>query len=203
MTAEDAIDAFWAWFAENSGRISPELENEVILEELDGRVSELGCPAWEIGPGDEAEWFLALSPDGDNEALPLTREIVSHAPSVPGWEFLPYRPKKKWDLQFEIEGESGPITVDARNWRYVAYRYPDGVYDLVISVGNEAELGPGDRDLAVRIAVEGQIGEEALLTRINELDAVVELSTDQASRSRPLTSLGQPENGPGRSREDS
>lgn len=163
----------------------PGTRYEVILEELDRRVSELGCPAWEIGPGDQAEWFLALSPDGDPRTLPLTQEIVSSAPIVPGWES-----KKKWDLRFEIEGESGSIEVDARSWRFVAYRYPDGVYDLVITVGNEAALGPGDRDLAVRIAVEGQLGEEALLTRINELEAVVELSTAEMSRSRPLTSLG-------------
>ena len=132
---------------------------------------------------------MALTPDGDRRVLPLTREIVSRAPIVPGWEFLPLRPKKNWDLRFEIEGESGPIEVDARSWRFVAYRYPDGVYDLVVSIGAEAALGPADRDLAVRIAVEGQLGEEALLTRINGLEAVVELSTAEASRSRPLTSL--------------
>ena len=202
MTSEGDIDAFWAWFAGNSGRICRDPEKDVLLEELDRRVSGLGCPAWEIGPGSQGEWFLALSPDGDPRALPLTLEIVSRAPSVPGWEFLPHRPKKEWDLRFEIEGESGPIEVDARGWRFVAYRYPDGVYDLVISVGSETELGPGERDLAVRIAVEGQLGEEALLTRVNDLDVVVELSTDEQSRSRPLTSLGQPENEPGPDRQD-
>lgn len=188
MTAADDIDAFWGWFAEKSGHIDP--DNEVIVEKLDRRVSALGCPAWEIGPGVQAEWFLALSPDGDHRALPLTQQIVSRAPIVPGWGFLHYRPKKNWDLQFEIQGESGPTEIDARSWRFVAYRYQDGVCDLVISVGDEVELGPGERDLAVRIAVEGQLGEEALLTRINELEAVVELSAAEASRSRPLTSLG-------------
>ena len=190
MIAEDDIDFFWAWFAENSARISADPDGEVVLEELDRRVAALGCPAWEIGPGSEADWFLAISPDGDERALPLTQAIVRVAPSVPGWEFLPHRPMKSWDLRFEIEGDSGPVDIDARAWSFVAYRYREGRYDLVVSVGDEAKLAPGDRELAVRIAVEGQLGEQALLTKINELEAVVELSTEQVSRSRPLVDLG-------------
>jgi hypothetical protein len=79
---------------------------------------------------------------------------------------LSCRPRKKWDLRFEIEGASGPIEVDARSWRFVAYRYPDGIYDVVVLV-DEPSLAPLDRDLAARIAVEGQLGEEALLTAVN------------------------------------
>jgi hypothetical protein len=60
----------------------------------------------------------------------------------------------------------------------------------VVSVGDEANLAPGDRELAVRIAVEGQFGEQALLTKINELEAVDELSTEQVSRARPLVDPG-------------
>lgn len=190
MAAGDEIDAFWAWFSETSDLIAADPTDEALVEELDRRVSRLGCPAWEIGPGSEEDWFLALSPAGDSEALPLTQEIVSQAPRIPGWELLPHRPRKSWLLQFEIEGESGPIEIDARSWQFVAYRYPDGVYDLVVSVGRETDLGTEDRDLAVRMAVEGQLGEEALLTRINEIEAVVELSADQAGKARPLTSLG-------------
>jgi hypothetical protein len=98
------------------------------------RVSDLGCPAWEIGPGEQTDWFLALSPDRDPGSLALTREIVREAPKLPGWEILSCRPRKKWDLRFEIEGTSGPIEVDARSWRFVAYRYPDGIYDVVVLV---------------------------------------------------------------------
>lgn len=184
------MDAFWAWFAKNSGRLSGDPEDEALLEELDRRVLALGCPAWEIGPGENAAWFLALSPDRDRRTLPLTQEIVRRAPTIGGWEFLPHRPKKRWDLRFDIEGESRPMAIDARRWRYVAYRYPDGVYDLVISVGDGVNLAGSDRELAVQIAVEGQLGEEALLTRVNEVEAVVELSAEQASKSQPLTTLG-------------
>lgn len=189
MSTEDAIRAFWEWFADFRERISEDPTADAVIEELDRRVSDLGCPAWEIGPGDQTDWFLALSPDGDPGSLALTRKIVREAPRLPGWEILPYRPRKKWDLRFEVEGASGPIEVDARSWRFAAYRYPDGVYDLVVLVEGEPSLAPLDRDLAVRIAVEGQLGEEVLLTAVNEVEAVVELSDAEIGRSRPLGSL--------------
>jgi hypothetical protein len=189
MSTDDDIRAFWQWFADTCERISDNPTADAVIAELDRRVSDLGCPAWEIGPGDQTGWFLALSPDGDPGSLALTRKIVREAPRLPGWEILPHRPRKKWDLRFEIEGTSGPIEVDARSWRFVAYRYPDGVYDLVILVRDEPSLAPLDRDLAARIAVEGQLGEETLLTAVNDVEAVVELSDAQVGRSRPLSSL--------------
>lgn len=189
MSTEDDIRAFWGWFAETRERISERPTDEAVIEELDRRVSGLGCPAWEIGPGDQTDWFLALSPDGDPGQLGLTREIVRAAPSLPGWEILPFRPRKKWDLQFEFEGVSGPIQVDARGWRFVAYRYADGVYDLVVLVRDEPSLSPLDRELAARIVVEGQLGEEVLLTAVNEIEAVVELSDVEIGRSQPLSTL--------------
>ena len=59
----------------------------------------------------------------------------------------------------------------------------------MVLVGDEPSLAPLDRDLAARIAVEGQLGEEALLTAVNEVEAVVELSDAEIGRSRPLSSL--------------
>jgi hypothetical protein len=188
MSTEDDIRAFWEWFVAAHEWIAENPTADAVIEELDRRVSDLGCPAWEIGPGDQTDWFLALSPDGDPDSLALTRKIVDEAPRLPGWEILPHRPPKKWDLRFEIEGSSGPIEVDARSWRFVAYRYPDGIYDVVVLV-DEPSLAPLDRDLAARIAVEGQLGEEPLLTAVNEVEAVVELSDAEIGRSRPLSSL--------------
>jgi len=59
----------------------------------------------------------------------------------------------------------------------------------VVLVGDEPSLARLDRDLAARIAVEGQLGEEALLTAVNEITAVVELSDAEIGRSQPLSSL--------------
>jgi hypothetical protein len=197
VSTEDDIRAFWDWFASTREQISQNPTDDAVIEELNRRVFALGCPAWEIGPGDQTDWFLALSPDGDPDSLALTREIVHEAPNLPGWEILPYRPRKKWELQFEFEGASGPIQVDARGWRFVAYRYPDGVYDLVVLVPEEPSLAPPDRDLAARIAVEGQLGEQALLTAVNEIQPVVELPDADIGRSQPLSALVVlPENPP-------
>jgi hypothetical protein len=189
VSSEDDIRAFWDWFANAHERISQNPTDDAVIEDLDRRVAALGCPAWEIGPSDETDWFLALSPAGNPDNVTLTREIVRAAPDLPGWEILPHKPRKNWELQFEIEGTSGPVQVDARRWRYVAHRYPDGVYDLVVLVADEPSLAPPDRDLAARIAVEGQLGEEALLTAVHEIQAVLELPEAEIDRSQPLSAL--------------
>ena len=118
MSTDDDIRAFWEWFVAEHEWIAANPTADAVIEELDRRVSDLGCPAWEIGPGEQTDWFLALSPDGDPSSLALTREIVREAPKLPGWEILSCRPRKKWDLRFEIEGASGPIEVEARSWRF-------------------------------------------------------------------------------------
>jgi hypothetical protein len=61
---------------------------------------------------------------------------------------------------------------------------------------DEPSLAPLDRDLAARIAVEGQLGEEPLLTAVNEVKAVVELSDAEIGRSQPLSSLVAPAESP-------
>jgi hypothetical protein len=189
VSTEDDIRAFWDWFAATREQISQNPTDDAVIEEMDRRVLALGCPAWEIGPGDQTDWFLALSPAGDPDSLALTRAVVREAPNLPDWEILPSKPRKKWELQFAFEGASGPIQVDARGWRFVAYRYPDGVYDLVVLVPDEPSLAPPDRDLAARIAIEGQLGEEALLTAVNEIEAVAELPDADIGRSQPLSAL--------------
>jgi len=193
---ERDVDAFWAWFAEHGARIGDDPSDARLLDEIGRRISRLDCPGWEIGPGQQSEWFLALSPERDPAAYPRMQRIVGRAPSVPGWTFLPHRPKKDWYLQFEIEGDAGPIEIDARGWRFVAYRYPDGMYDIVVRVDNYDALTVEDRALAVQIAVEGHLGEEALLTRLNELEAAREFSPTDAAKSRKLASLRHLPQGP-------
>jgi hypothetical protein len=94
VSTEDDIRAFWEWFVAAHERIAENPTADAVIEEVDRRVSDLGCPAWEIGPGEQTDWFLALSPDGDLGSLALTREIVREAPKLPGWEILSCRPRK-------------------------------------------------------------------------------------------------------------
>jgi hypothetical protein len=189
-------DAFWRWFAGVSGALATDPTNDDLIGELDSRIAALGCPGWEIGPGSTKAWFLALSPCGDPEQLPVTRVLVGEAPELSNWEFLPARPPKQWDLYFEVAGEAGPLEIDARGWEFVLYRYPDNLHDVVVLVPDTLLLSPADRTLVARIAVEGQLGEEPLLTSIRDIEAVTDWSDAERERARPLRTLVNLGHGP-------
>ena len=95
-------------------------DSSELIAELDRRVSSLGNDlGWELGPGSSASNGLALSPDGDLERLSTTQYVVSRAPSIPGWEFLPARPVRNPCLQFLLATATrGEIAIDAAGWRY-------------------------------------------------------------------------------------
>ena len=82
-------------FGTGSKGVAPSLAEDFaqpkILDQLDHEVSLLGDIVWELGPGASAEYALALSPDGDLDWLPATRQVVALAPQLPNWEFHPAR----------------------------------------------------------------------------------------------------------------
>jgi hypothetical protein len=118
--SEEQIRSFWDWFATIAQRLSDDFGNASLIEELDQRVSGLAQVMWEIGPGSTTENMLAISPDGDAALLPLTKRIVTQAPSVTGWEFLPARPAKPEPFRLKLRGgPGGDIEIDARPWRYL------------------------------------------------------------------------------------
>ena len=187
---DEKISAFWSWFASIAGRLSENFDNPVLLAELDAKVSELGDIAWELGPGSREENALAISPDGAAEWLPVTQRIVATAPPIPGWEFHPARPVKEWNLQFAISAAAGgELEIDARPWRYVLFRFPDGTFDVVLEQNNLFDASEEDRFAASVVLLDGLLGEAKRLLRMRDIESVVTLPQDQASKANPVTVL--------------
>lgn len=187
---DNDILAFWTWFSTISNELGDDLANERLHDELDARIRSLGEIAWEIGPGSTAENALAVSPDGDVDRLPLTQRIVALAPKVPRWEFHPARPARAAGLEFWIATSGGDeITVDARPWRYVLFRFPDNMVDVVIEQGNLADADDEDRYTAAVVLLDALLGERRRLLRVREVEPVVALKPEQAKRAAPITVL--------------
>lgn len=186
----DQVSAFWRWFADARTAPDDDPTTDLAVAELDRRLAAIGCTEWEIGPGRNATWFLAISPGGDPERLDFTRETVRMAPEVPRWEFLSWRPRKEWNGKFEFLGGSDPIRIDTSSWRFVAYRFPDGWHDILILMGRaETVLSESERAVAARIAVEGQLGERALLATVRDIEVVDAWSEHEAVQARSLAAL--------------
>lgn len=88
---EDArVAEFWSWFQGVAASLAAPIENTSLLEELDARVNNLDSRlSWEIGPGSCEPFQLVISPNLDRDLRQKTREIISRAPVIEGWEFYP------------------------------------------------------------------------------------------------------------------
>lgn len=186
----DKILAFWSWFASTADELASQFDNEVLLEQLDGKVSEMGELAWEIGPGLVYDNALAVSPDGNRGLLPVTKKIVAAAPVIPRWEFHPARPPRREAFEFSIgSSHEAETAIDAHGWRYVLFRYPDSRFELILEQSNLSRLAEEDRYTAAIVFVDALLGEEQRLEYIDSIDLCLGLSSANSKRASPVTVL--------------
>ncbi len=186
----EAIHAFWGWFGTVARGLARNLENRALLRELDARVSSLADIVWEVGPGKNAENALVVSPDGSRDLLQVTERIVRLAPAIDGWEFLSARPPRDGILEFSVKSEAGEwMDVDARDWRYVLYRFPDGMFDIIVEENNLVDVSEGARYSAAVIALDGILGERQRLGLFHTIDGVEKLTSDVAGAASRISLL--------------
>jgi hypothetical protein len=188
VTTSDIVE-FWRWFASVCGDFGFHFENAALLEELDRRVTALGPFTWEVGPSRSSDdSILVISPGGHAERLLETKTIVDLAPTCPGWQFFSARQPKDWERRFVMnDSEGNQLAVDASGWRYVLYGYPDGVYDIVIHAPDLALLSEQDQITAAEIVLDGELGEEARLSIIHEIEIVVPPGDVDPATTTPIT----------------
>jgi hypothetical protein len=181
------ISEFWRWFESVCGDFGKRFENVSLLEELDQRVAALGPFTWEVGPApNSSDSLLVISPGGRTELLSETRKIIGLAPACSGWRFFSAKPSKEWERRFFMNDSEGKrVAVDASQWRYVLYGYPDGVFDIVIDAPDLAPLAEQDRITAAEIVLDGELGEEARLSLIGEIEVVV-APADASLKTTPI-----------------
>ena len=184
------IENFWNWFSANVNLLDPELITEKEIDILDSKLQLLGDFSWEIGYDDEKHKnFLVIPPEGDNELLKETKKIVGLAPKNINWSFYSFKPPKKWDLIFDLLIDDSEVSFDAKKWEYVLYKYPDNLYDIVIKVTDEDEKYKEYLYDAAFIALEGELGEEFVINRINEIEIVERFNPDQELKKRSFSQL--------------
>lgn len=163
-----------------------------MIDELDSEVRALGPISWELGPGMQNNWRLTLTPDGDRALLPLTAAIVARAPEIVGWEVASSRQPREWDLTFSMSLSSGDtVEIDARSWNYVLWRFSDGSLDIKIGLDGVTSLSDEDRYRAAVIVLDGLLGEERRLEKLETIEVVTRLESDELSRATPIALLPQ------------
>ncbi len=192
MIESARIRDFWSWFAGACTTFGERFENAAAVEELARRIAGLGKFSWEMGPGlkNPSNLLLVISPGGNRDLLPRTREIIALAPACPGWEFAPARPPKQWDLRASLEYEGvGALFLDARPWRYALQKNPQGKLRIVICAPDLADYDEPVKQVAAGIILDGELGEDARLDHIARIDVVAEFDEILAGSASPISVL--------------
>ena len=93
-------------------------------------------------------------------------------------------------MEFSLGAKDGSeLEIDARKWRYVLYRFPDGVFDLVLEQKNLAALDEDERYSAAVVLIDSLIGEATRLARINVIEPVLAMSKEQGAKANPVKKL--------------
>ncbi len=144
---------------------------------------------WEVGSGSRAEWFLAFSPNLQEKLLDLTNALAREAPDVPGWEFLPAKPRKELQRRtIKITDGDRTREYNFEDWRYYLTSFNQGeFYDVnIIPIGYESECG-SDLEHAASLIIESELGEELFITAIDRV--IIDASTANPDKSDVVRDL--------------
>jgi len=185
-STSEHIASFWKWFSDHSSELSAPSIPDLLITELEQRLFLIHRLDWEIGPGLKEANLFALSPRGDRETLCLTRYIIADAPKIKGWEFHPAKPRRTWNLIFNLMVDREPVEVDAKLWEFVAYKFNDGTYDLIFKPHLGKTLTEDYLHWAATIIVDGELGEEKRMERIGKIEIVTSWDEKAAPSARKL-----------------
>jgi hypothetical protein len=186
MALIDNVAIFWRWFSAHESMLAAKTIPSKLISELEERLFAVAHLDWEIGPGKTAASLFAISPKGDREKLNLTRRVIAQAPKLNGWEFYPAKPARKWNLEFRLNAKDGPVDVDGKKWEFVAYRFDDGTYDLVLKPDRDQGLPDDYLGWAATIIVDGELGEEKRIEAIGNIEVLKAWDKDAAKSARKL-----------------
>jgi len=161
------------WLNQNIERLFSDADAQSELTERVNAINEK--LRWEIGPWGQGESFLALSPNLNVELLEITKNLVKQAPNIPGWVFLPSKPRKNWSSRvIEIGSGSGTMRYVLDQWRYYLTKFNDGEFFDVNLIPYGYEQHPlDDLEYVGSLLVEFELGEELFMNLVDQINIVL------------------------------
>lgn len=192
------IEAFWKWFIQAEEHILTFFAEEIdedrasLIESINNQVLEFGLFAWEISPGEEKPFRFTLSPNGDPQRLALSKLIISKAPQLRKWEYLPAKPSKDWDFVLPIYDDwMIERSIEAFRWQYVLLEYPDDSVELLIKARNLLFMDEDSQAMAIDQVLTNIVGEECNINYFTEVHIVEEFPEEYQEISAPIRDLAE------------
>jgi len=192
QSTESKAAEFWGWFQLVAAQLAEDFTNRQLLTVLDPQIRELNPSlSWEVGPGLVKPSQLVISPNLDRSLLAESRSIVSAAPALPQWEFHWCRQPKEWNYRLEMNSSEGgtSLRVDASTWTFVLLQYPDGAREVLLKGRNLPSLTDDERWQAAALVLEGVLGEELMLERVDDFELVDKFDRQFEAKARPISLL--------------
>lgn len=193
---DDAILRFWQWFVKHENLIKTCIEEEhapqqaFVVEHMNEHILGIGMLTWDLGLDDDNAWFLTLSPNGNQDMLVVSEQVMEQAPDHMNWLFYAGRPAKKWDRVISIHDDNlDECFIDASSWHYIVFEEEDGKLELVIEAQNTAHLDAELLENAAEQFVVHEIGELLRMRHISTVSIVSEMESEYAASKETISEL--------------
>ena len=185
------IDDWWKAFAAKTDSLSALFANKARWDLADWMELHLQAihPSlmWEFGPGVKGSGHrLVITPESAHHLRPLVGAILERAPTLPGWEFYPYRLAENLEeTQATVQGRTGS---DIGEYQVRLCRGEFQRIDLCYAAPDVNGSDDQEALNAAFVATESLLGEELLDCWIGAVEvANLQDEADRRSASRPGT----------------
>lgn len=193
---EEKILDFWRWFVKNDNLIKNCIENSsqsdqaYVVEQMNNYTLSFGTFTWDIGLDDSNAWFFTISPNGDEELLKVSEEIMAMAPVHMDWIFHSSKPAKVWDRRFNVYNDLlDSVDIDASSWHYIAFEEDDGRLELIIEAQNLDNLDAETAEIAANLFVVSELGEKVRIDRVSTVSIVRNLESEYEDSKAHISDL--------------
>jgi hypothetical protein len=193
---EDKITAFWQWFVKSEKVIKECIEldsspnQSYIVDQMNELILDLGVFTWDVGLDTSNQWFLTISPNGNNEYLKVSQEIMLSSPEHMNWNFHSSKLAKDWNRKFTVHSfEMEEFSVDAESWEFISTKNDENTFDLVLIASNVKHFDADTTELVAHQFLVSELGELVTITRIATVALVTEIEGDKEALRTPISKL--------------
>ena len=145
---------------------------------------------WDMGLDNDDNWFLLLSPNGDEELLKITQQVMTNAPEHMDWLFYSSRPAKTWNRQILIYDElHDELIIDASNWHYLVFDDEDEKLAIVLEATNLTSIDSNLTETAAAEFLIKELGELNWILQIGSVEVVSSVENEHEEIKNHISEL--------------
>jgi hypothetical protein len=140
-----------------------------FIEKMDNLLKGFGNLSWEIGPDENREMYLAISPSLEPDLHSLTKQFVKLSPNMENWNFYDCKQKKALTSVRITTEEYGGEIIDAKDLKFRILK-DENYTPLFLDIYKNRDLMNINRANSIEMLLTNLIGEFNLMYFIEGFD---------------------------------